>query len=705
MTPRPQIARSDLYSGSEVVVVYYLTYRLYLFRANLNGRLIKFDTEPNGTLLYEASYFDQPHIAKYLLAQKASPDVWVRSQDNIQIGRTALQVAAFLGHEQVVHALLAGKAQVSSTHFSGPCAELMDAIDGCHVAVVKLLVQGQAELFGSEEERRGVDHLFEANNSVLIAAAANGLAQTPGRATGMTLEDFVHFLATPDAESILTAVFRRCELREWHSGSRRVWRTAYVPHGAMNVAVGPAQDHFESRFQQEMGRVCAESAEHEEEEQFFSHLLPWRLEKVPGESQVPVDIFQCVLPGLHRNPEVLWVLSSGVNRKIFDQQGAQAILQLASREASGWQIFELVLDVLMALLFALMALLLHDEHLQRLPELRIPALVISGLILLHKVCQEILSCVGHTAHGKLKQYLCSVGFVGDTLRIAMTGTSLIGLAWNWENFMQDHSLQLIFAFTGFLRWLHVLNSLKAFESTGKPMLPILQAVNDTGPFFFVVFCWFAAFVHLYYSSGLLPFGEGTSLLYNLGILGETNIEDMVPEAERASWRWFVDVVTVAMSFSMSIILMNVLIGVLSESYNRGWEHRDRLFLLEQARFVLDHFTVSYAWSRRPCRRRRVHTGEDADYVWYAHPRPPSSWGDLSTELDAEDQNVHQKVTELGHQLQEAVATFTKSKSGSAGDHGQDVDVRLELQLLREEVQAQVGSLKTLLEPLLGSSSV
>ena len=28
--------------------------------------------------------------------------------------------------------------------------------------------------------------------------------------------------------------------------------------------------------------------------------------------------------------------------------------------------------------------------------------------------------------------------------------------------------------------------------------------------------WFAAFVHLYYSSGLLPFGDGTSLLYNLG---------------------------------------------------------------------------------------------------------------------------------------------------------------------------------------------
>ena len=37
----------------------------------------------------------------------------------------------------------------------------------------------------------------------------------------------------------------------------------------------------------------------------------------------------------------------------------------------------------------------------------------------------------------------------------------------------------------------VLNSLKGFESTGKPMLPILQAVPATLPFFIVVLCWFS----------------------------------------------------------------------------------------------------------------------------------------------------------------------------------------------------------------------
>ena len=36
---------------------------------------------------------------------------------------------------------------------------------------------------------------------------------------------------------------------------------------------------------------------------------------------------------------------------------------------------ELVVDVLMALLFALLALLLHDEHVETVPVLRIPALI------------------------------------------------------------------------------------------------------------------------------------------------------------------------------------------------------------------------------------------------------------------------------------------------------------------------------------------
>ena len=49
--------------------------------------------------------------------------------------------------------------------------------------------KGKAELFGGEPGLRGVDYIFEANNSVLVAAAATGLKQSPGQMTsGMTIE-------------------------------------------------------------------------------------------------------------------------------------------------------------------------------------------------------------------------------------------------------------------------------------------------------------------------------------------------------------------------------------------------------------------------------------------------------------------------------------------------------------------------------------
>ena len=49
--------------------------------ANLNGRLVSFNGEPNVTLLYDASYFGHAHLVRYLLQQKGNPDIPVKFQD------------------------------------------------------------------------------------------------------------------------------------------------------------------------------------------------------------------------------------------------------------------------------------------------------------------------------------------------------------------------------------------------------------------------------------------------------------------------------------------------------------------------------------------------------------------------------------------------------------------------------------------------
>lgn len=65
------------------------------------------------------------------------------------------------------------------------------------------LHSGKAELFGGEAGLRGVDYIFEANNSVLVAAAATGLKQSPGQMTsGMTIEASC-FRETGQAEQVM----------------------------------------------------------------------------------------------------------------------------------------------------------------------------------------------------------------------------------------------------------------------------------------------------------------------------------------------------------------------------------------------------------------------------------------------------------------------------------------------------------------------
>ncbi|CAE7396064.1 FEM1B [Symbiodinium sp. CCMP2456] len=634
------------------------------YEANLQGRVISFNDEPNVTLLYDASYFGHAHLVRYLLQQKGNPDIPVKFQDDMSITKTALQVSASLGHDEVVRVLLSAKAQISLGIDFGP-QELKDAIDGCHVEVLRLLVDAGADLFAGTEGRRGVDYLFQANNAVLTAAAAKGLRGCDEDVVAcMGLKDFVRFLATPDAEEILGAVFRKCELRYWKNEKRVAWKTAYLPHGDLNVAVGPAKGHFDDKFHKEMefaAGVRSTIPDQEDElveEEFFKQLLPYRFQRLDQITQVPIEISHCVLPGLHRNPEVLWVLASGVNDRVFDEKGAHAIINLAWRETYRVHFLSFALDLLVACLFWSLAFLMNNEY-EWLEEWMIwPCLIVAALAWLRNACMEFLQCLGFHVYGKLSEYFLSLETLADAFRIFLTGFSLTALVIDWKACAERQELRLIFAITGFVRWLRVLNTLKGFESTGKPMLPILQAIPATVPFFFVVFCWFAGFLHMYYSFGLMSWWQSMMIMWRLGFLADFSRNEMrnvtLLSQGEADWEWPVDIVLVAMGVSMSIIMMNILIGVLAESYNRGWEHRERLFLLERSRLVLHHFTIYTGWEKCPCAcaKRRIQSEANSHHVWFANARDPSTWGEIQSQYDADVMNVHEKVTELRREIRE-----------------------------------------------------
>jgi len=653
-------------------------------KAQLNGRVISFNAEPNGTLLYDASYFGHAHLVTYLLqkgkaGERGELEIRVKFQDNFDLSYTALHIASHRGHPEVVQVLLGAKASIGNASAKSECPEeLRDAVDGCHVEVVRLLVMHGANLFDGDQGKRGVDYLFKANNAVLIAAAAQGLKRgDPKFIQNIGVPDFIRFLATPDAEEIVGAVFRPCEMRHWKGDKRIVFKSAYVPFGEMNTAVGPDSDHFEQQFMAKMSAFSTTNHNHVPDEDFLEQLLPNRFDTLTGMSQVPVTICQCKLPGIHRNPDVLWVMASGCNEKVFDEPGSRAIIHLAFREMTQAQIIFCCLDVLAACLFLVLAMIMNEEIPPTMAWLRWPSVTILSIIWCRNLIQEGFQFRGACAHLKVSEYLFSLDTLIDGTRLGLTGASLITLLTNWNEYISDHSFRVLFACAGFVRWLRVLNALKGFELTGKPMLPILKAIPATAPFLLVVMCWFVGFVHMYYSLGIVSLLRSSTMMYRLGFLIDFELPEMedVPEdadADTSSpqW-WYMNLIMVGMTASMSIILMNILIGVLGESYQQSWEQREHLFLLERSRIVLQHFTTREGMNRCRCTKRRdrvLMSESDADHVWYAIPK------DLSQSMggDVQRGNVHERVAEmkkdmhwLAENQQESLSDFASRHEGGS----------------------------------------
>eukprot|EP00930_Biecheleria_cincta_P038510 TRINITY_DN26447_c0_g1_i1.p1 TRINITY_DN26447_c0_g1~~TRINITY_DN26447_c0_g1_i1.p1 ORF type:complete len:919 (+),score=148.08 TRINITY_DN26447_c0_g1_i1:55-2811(+) len=680
-------------------------------KAMLNGRLVSFNGEPNVTLLYDASYFGHAHLVRYLIQKKGELDTRVKFQDDMDITFTPLHIASKQGRTEVVKVLLAAKARIDAA--CPACADqehvyrmplpVKDAIDGGHVDVVRMLVKSGADMFYSDpggHDKRGMDYLFETNNAVMIAAAAKGLKDAePKYVEPLTVEDFIKFVSTPQAEVIIDAIFRPVELRYWKQNQRFAYKTAYILNGVINSAVGPSVEHFDEVFQKTMTGAAGglrkqaskmpnlTGVEPQEvlDERFYAQLLPFRTEKLEGKSQVPVEICQCILSGLHRSPEVLWVFAEGKNHYVFDELGSRAIVDLGWRESQRAHLRSLYMDVLGVVALAIIALMLRDESVGNNTDnepLRWILVVILACTTSRSIMLETLEAFGFYLHGRLTWYIVQADTILDWSRNCLTLISCVGFAtlefeYPAEVDSEDGSrpfmlgYRLAFAIAGLLGWTHVLSDMKGFELTGKPILPILTAVGSAVPFSSVMITTLAGFVHAYYAMGLKDAREAFLVIYRLGFLADFERFEMAepqdPILENPCTTpdvthtriGFADILLVVTSVVLTIVLMNILIGVLSEGYNRAYDTRERLFLLERSRIILHHFSMHLGWRRMfKCRRRApsddvdvigTDDSESRDYVWFVKRKHMESSG-FDDVLDAEDSMIMEGLKELRREM-------------------------------------------------------
>lgn len=633
------------------------------------------------TLLWNVSYSGHVRCVKYLLLHTPCGEQMEEScahQDD-GIFSTPLHIASLGGHVQVVQLLLKEKAKVY-TRNEAKMTPLTDAIDRDHAEVVKVLVRHNADIFAKDAH----EALFRKNNMVTIAAAASGLyasmkddpskfhrnyiqVKGPGLQPRLNADRVVSFFNTPGDATMymINVIFQKRNLahttqRMTDDGQkvrgRRLYKNAHIPPGSkFNAALGPDAEYFHRQLEasrppdnrhsgvdmnnEEPARVQeldeAKSHLYDTGEQmsikdrhFFKTLTPQedyhyhvkQKGKAQTPMQVPIDIFQCVLPNIHTDEKVLFAIMEQEGDAAFKALGIRAILELAWRGIKWRYTLHLFNSILLVMCFMWTTWRINNrkDAFDNWDRLRVTLMT---LFWFKGMWQEITQVIGYWLLKKLDGYLRDFWNLVDWVRLVLTAIVLILLVSNHDAFMDDTEVEdgadlyrrnrVLLSFVVFFRWMRVLYGIKGYTFAGPDMLPILRALGNVIPFLAVVVCPLMGFFHAYYCFGV--YGDDLfrtlSIVFRLGFIGDFDVEDM--EDVDGQWtatmvgpgkeltldfndpvdlgkgRWWaaVRLFIMACSTILTVAMMNIFIGVLSESYNQARQAQEEIFWKSRAQIV------------------------------------------------------------------------------------------------------------------------
>jgi hypothetical protein len=657
---------------------------LHEYNATLEGQIGRFDGVKNATLLYEASYQGCLPIIRYLLRHtnaKEDLHIAVMHQDDKSRMMTPLHVSAWRGHCDIVEELLKNGATIARNDPNSPNARgppaLADAIDMGYVDIVRMLIKSSADIFegtppGKDGKggNRGIDYIFKTHNLIIIAAVAAGLRATSNgdliqktgeNDWGMTNRDLHQFMMTPNCEEIFDAIFIMRTISDWEGRKRFDLLNALVRDKStgVNISSGPANAELVNLFNT---RKVMSSAEQElVKKSIYDEPEPIRIfidDLLPGRKKVqkgimPIEIRQCVLEDIHNDPGIAFALANGPNQTAFDHPGAKALVKCRWQQARAWYLHTFQCNLSQALIFLVFAFMLNQGT---KPVTRYIFASVAAVIWFRNIFYEVMQMVGLSMLGHFwTVYANDIGNVVDIVRLLLTGFGIV-MMFNADHFNVADKMEIRIALAAvmYLLWLKTLYCQRGFEAMGFYMLPILAAVSSTWNFMLVMIWPALGFANAYFMLDVYPeFFRALTIVYRMGFVGDFDIEEIedidpsfVPtdgfptaegsalEVDDPKWtKYHVVFVlfTIAVTLAFSIIMMNILIGVLYEAYNTAYSSRHRLFLQTRACIGFEHLAVQTAFDRifghgrcsASCRckgRRKTLVVDAHRYLWYSRAK-------------------------------------------------------------------------------------
>mmetsp|Transcript_7425 Transcript_7425/g.16160 ORF Transcript_7425/g.16160 Transcript_7425/m.16160 type:complete len:385 (+) Transcript_7425:82-1236(+) len=177
--------------------------------------------------------------------------------------------------------------------------------------------------------------------------------------------------------------------------------------------------------------------------------------------------------------------------------------------------------------------------------------------------------------------ICSTGVVLAYLVVDSVG---IGNSVEWRTML---------ACVVFIRWMVLLYKVRAYDHFGLKALPIMQAMYEAGPFSVVVVFYLLGIAHAYYTLGVNPGFQSIMLSFRMGLLGEVDVPDLAGQHTSEGntptrHDYIVGALMAFVTFTLTMTLLNIYIGILSLSYERAYPDSWRTLMKVRINIVVRH---------------------------------------------------------------------------------------------------------------------
>mmetsp|Transcript_67737 Transcript_67737/g.201491 ORF Transcript_67737/g.201491 Transcript_67737/m.201491 type:complete len:794 (+) Transcript_67737:31-2412(+) len=329
--------------------------------------------------------------------------------------------------------------------------------------------------------------------------------------------------------------------------------------------------------------------------------------------RTPAKVTVCRLRGLCCY-DVVRALAKSHGRSALSTDSAQAVLEHVWSKFFWWYVVLVIVDVLALALVVDVTIRMRQKYEVHDWELGLIAAHILMYILVQVICFLDSIVVGIRSTRYSSAVGAALGVVeylqmncGGALTLVLEVVALTVMTG------RDHLGHLTLVERWFLagwcglRWLQFVWGMRTLEQFGPRMLPIVYSLRDTLAFAIIFAVFVTASAHAYYVIGTRkdPVGHefhgAFVIAYRLGVMGDFDlyeIEDNDPYWEATSlgleevdkpaseYYYMTHIWFYITSILVSLMMTNILTGILGSNYDRFTEVSRPLFLRERARAIL-----------------------------------------------------------------------------------------------------------------------